>query len=67
MALVTWGGDRLRIETLEASGDQITQEELSSGRNEEQGQTTVGVGSASASLPATSGSSSHQATYLLTS
>lgn len=44
MALVTWGGDRLRIETHWANGGQITQEGLSAGRSEKQGQNTVGQG-----------------------
>lgn len=42
MALVTWGGGRLRIETHKGSGGQITQEELS----EVQGQSVEGAGSA---------------------
>lgn len=40
MALVTWGGGRLRIETHKGSGGQITQEEL----NEVQGQSVEGQG-----------------------
>lgn len=63
MALVTWGGGRLRIETHKGSGGQITQEELS----EVQGQSVEGAGSACAPPPsATSGCGSHQGIYLLT-
>lgn len=48
MALVTWGGGRLRIETHKGSGGQITLEELS----EVQGQSVEGAGSACAPPPA---------------
>lgn len=44
MALVTWGGGRLRIETHRGSRGQITQEELSSGSCEVQGQSEEGKG-----------------------
>lgn len=63
MALVTWGGGRLRIETHKGSRGQITQEEPS----EMQGQSVEGAGSACAPPPsATSGFCSHQGIYLLT-
>lgn len=55
MILDTWGGSRLRIETHKASGGQITQEGMRS-----EGKYS-GVGSASASLPA-----SLRGPYLLT-
>lgn len=47
MALVTWGGGRLRIETHKGSRGQITQEEPS----EMQGQSVEGAGSACAPPP----------------
>lgn len=69
MALVTWGGGRLRIETHRGSRGQITQEELSSGSCEVQGQSEEGQGvhvHVPAPTSATSGLGSHQGIYLLT-
>lgn len=70
MALLTWGGGRLRIETHRGSRGQIAQEELSSGSCEVQGQSEEGQGVhvlvPAPPPPATSGLGSHQGIYLLT-